>query len=620
MRTPLHAVLVLAGQCALLPAALANDVPRESAPGRYRGYSTPEYDGVQRSSLYVPAPDGTRLAIDVYRPTRNGKVETKALPVIFQFTPYNRATRLPDGTIEPYATFPLGLVAYGYVMAIADVRGKGASFGARSGPADQHELEDAATLVDWLGTQPWSSGKLGLNGCSYNGSTALQAARAPGSYVKAVFVGSSMFDQYSAFAPGGIASRGLLDDVVPADRVVEVDADHDGTLKQQALADHRRNTATAAFFAASPYRDDLNPSTGTNWWVQASLYPHVRTLRRDIAFYFHAGYFDAYGTETVLQYLNLPNPKRLLYSAASHCESPHFNLDLERLRFFDYWLKGIPNRIMEEPPVLVEVKRARGGTEWRALQDWPSGAVRTRYFLSTQSPPATPAIRGGPKPLFDGSLQGVPPEAGEPDVRLADLPQVAPIIAYGYTVAGVEAYSANYTLPAQTLGREIVGRPSARIWIRSASADADVFAYIEAVHRRGGAEVIASSVLRASHRKTGKAPYANGGVPWHTHLRADAMPLEPDEPVALDFAFSATAYALQPGDMLRLSVTTRHPRSEGKEALPRVDIISNATYPSWLEVPDVDTRDRSLESEPDLRRIGRVPPLIGSNAGKPGAK
>lgn len=609
-------ILLLALQCAAWPAGGAEE-PRESAPGRYRGYSPALYDDVQRSSVHVPAADGTRLAIDIYRPMRDGRVETAPLPVIFQFTPYNRATRLPDGTVQPYAKFPLGLAAHGYVLAIADVRGKGASFGTRSGPADANELGDAATLVEWLGKQPWSSGKLGLNGCSYNGSTALQAARAPSNHVKAVFVGSSMFDQYGAFAPGGIASRGLLDDVVPAARVVGVDADPGDRLKQQALAEHRANTDTGKFFAASPYRDDVNPYTNTRWWVDASLYPHRTTLRRDIAFYFHAGYFDAYGTQTLLQYLNLPNPKRLLYSAASHCESPNFNLDLERLRFFDHWLKGTPNGIMQEPPVLVEIKRARDGTEWRALPDWPRDAARSRYYLAPQAPPPTPGTRGGPIPWFEGSLQAAPPGPGQRDVRLANLPDVAPIVLYGYTVAGVEAHSANYTLPAQALGREIVGRPSARIWIRSPAPDADIYAYLEAVHRRGGAEIIASSVLRASHRKTGTAPYDTGGVPWHTHLRADALPLPPDTPVALDVAFSATAYALQPGDLLRLSVTTRNPRAGSGQAPPEVSIVSDAAHPSWIEVPDVDTRDQALNPAPGWRRSGPVPALIDTAPGGP---
>lgn len=582
-----------------------------SEPGRYSGYSAPLYDGVQRTSEYVAAADGTRLAIDVYRPTRGGKVETKPLPVIFQFTPYNRAVRLPDGTIQPYAKFPMGLIPYGYVLAVADVRGKGASFGTRSGPADDHELSDAATLVEWLGKQPWSSGKLGINGCSYLGSTAMQAARAPSSYIKAVFVGSSMLDQYDSFAPGGIASKGLLDEVVPADQVVGIDADKDGSLKARALAEHAGNTDTGKFFAASPFRDDQNPYTKTNWWVRASLYPHLPDLRKDIGFYVHGGYFDGYGTQAVLQYLNLPNPKKLAFGGWSHCESPDFRLDIERLRFFDHWLKGIDNGVMRERPVLIQVKHAQEGVEWRALDRWPSDAKRSRYYLSPEAAPVNPAIRGGPRPWFDGRLTEQPPATKAKGVTLTGLPPVAPFIVYGYTVAGVEAYSANYTLPAQVLGREIVGRPTARIWIESPAQDADVYVYLEAIHRRGGAEVIASSALRASHRKTGPAPYDTGGVPWQTHRRADAQPLKPGEPVALDIAFSATAYALQPGDMLRLSVTSRAPRAAaGSET--EITVLSDPAHPSWVEIPDVDTRSNAIDADRSWGLTGPLPRLIGS--------
>lgn len=101
-------------------------------------------------------------------------------------------------------------------------------------------------------------------------------------------------------------------------------------------------------------------------------------------------------------------------------------------------------------------------------------------------------------------------------------------------------------------------------------------------------------------------------MPWHTHLRADAQPLPPDVPVALDFAFSATAYALQPGDLLRLSLSTRNPRAAGAQDLPEVSIVSDALHPSWIEVPDVDTREHALQPELGWRRVGRVPPLIGS--------
>ena len=60
------------------------------------------------------------------------------------------------------------------MLAIADVRGKGASFGARRGFQDRTEAMDGYDLVQWLAGQSWSSGQVGMYGCSYLGGSALQ--------------------------------------------------------------------------------------------------------------------------------------------------------------------------------------------------------------------------------------------------------------------------------------------------------------------------------------------------------------------------------------------------------------------------------------------------------------
>ena len=59
---------------ALAPAR--SEEPRVSRFGEYQGYSQPVYDGWERTSFYVPVRDGTRLAMDLFRPTKDGKVET----------------------------------------------------------------------------------------------------------------------------------------------------------------------------------------------------------------------------------------------------------------------------------------------------------------------------------------------------------------------------------------------------------------------------------------------------------------------------------------------------------------------------------------------------------------
>src|SRR4030042_358473 len=67
-----------------------------SSPGKYEGYSAPVYSEWVRFSQYIPARDGTKLAIDIYRPSVGGKPLSEPLPVISTVTPYRRAFKLPD--------------------------------------------------------------------------------------------------------------------------------------------------------------------------------------------------------------------------------------------------------------------------------------------------------------------------------------------------------------------------------------------------------------------------------------------------------------------------------------------------------------------------------------------
>ena len=68
---------------------------RISEPGRYEGYSEPRYDGWQRSSQYITVRDGTKIAIDIFRPTQESRVHIEPLPVIWEHRRYQRAAHAP---------------------------------------------------------------------------------------------------------------------------------------------------------------------------------------------------------------------------------------------------------------------------------------------------------------------------------------------------------------------------------------------------------------------------------------------------------------------------------------------------------------------------------------------
>jgi hypothetical protein len=68
--------------------SIAHSQEKVSAPGRYSGYSAKLYDDWDRTSFHVPVRDGTRLAVDLFRPVKDGKIVESKLPVVWIHTPY----------------------------------------------------------------------------------------------------------------------------------------------------------------------------------------------------------------------------------------------------------------------------------------------------------------------------------------------------------------------------------------------------------------------------------------------------------------------------------------------------------------------------------------------------
>src|SRR6186713_2428455 len=144
------------GRACAFALAISCSVPLAAQP----------YADVVSQSRYVAVRDGTRLAVSIYRPANGPTAVDARLPVVFAFTPYRARFRAPDGKVTEAALGDnLGLrslLRAGYVVAVADVRGKGASFGHRRGFQDRTEAQDGYDLVEWLARQPFSNGKVGM--------------------------------------------------------------------------------------------------------------------------------------------------------------------------------------------------------------------------------------------------------------------------------------------------------------------------------------------------------------------------------------------------------------------------------------------------------------------------
>lgn len=125
--------------------------------------------------IRVRTPDGATICTLVVRPRNAPK-----LPALLQFTIYNDA-----GSILREAR---RAASNDYVGVIGLTRGKGCS----DGPIVpyEHDGADADALIDWIATQPWSDGQVGMYGGSYSGFTPWAAAKHKPAALKAIAVGA----------------------------------------------------------------------------------------------------------------------------------------------------------------------------------------------------------------------------------------------------------------------------------------------------------------------------------------------------------------------------------------------------------------------------------------------
>lgn len=109
--------------------------------GQYQGYSEALYDGYQRSSQYLSLSDGTRLAYDLYLPTKDNATADEPLPTLFKYTPYLRTFTIfdADGNFLLEELYDLAW----YEKAMLHLRYK---------ISDQGHLMDAVFNTAWLKT------------------------------------------------------------------------------------------------------------------------------------------------------------------------------------------------------------------------------------------------------------------------------------------------------------------------------------------------------------------------------------------------------------------------------------------------------------------------------------
>ena len=338
-------------------------------------------------NIFVPLPDGTRLAARMWLPEN---AETHPIPALLEYLPYRKR----DGTRPRDDPMHYWLAGHGYACIRLDIRGTGDSEGVITDEYTPQEQIDGCDAIAWIAAQAWCDGQVAMIGISWGGFNGLQiAARQPPALKTVITVGSTD-DRYATDIHwvGGCLSKDNFDwsstmlamNDLPPDPVIV-----GAPWREMWRARQEANAPWIIEWMRHQRRD--------GYWQQGSVCEDFPAIT--IPVYAVSGWADNYSESVPRLMAGLSGPRRGLIGPWAHSYPHDVSVEpaigwlQEVLRWLDHWLKGPPTGIMDEPMLRVWMQESvppqtcyttRAG-RWVAEQIWPSPRIiPQRHYLSTK--------------------------------------------------------------------------------------------------------------------------------------------------------------------------------------------------------------------------------------------
>lgn len=567
---------------------------------------------IKTTDVRIPLRDGAYVCADVFRPASPG-----VYPVVMNKGFYGKSfyhdciscdadalrkeamedryfSGNPDGVqYENHESVDTSVwVPAGYVCIRVDSRGVCKSPGLQA-PLSVQEAEDYYDAIEWAGVQPWSNGNVGLWGMSYLAMTQHNVASLQPPHLKAMIAQGTDADIYNeALYGGGIFGAGFWNWW----HRIWSGNNHCGVRREtnwmeRALATPFNDTAAYGPRGAIFMRPDLSRATAPVWIVG----PQVGAIIHQL------------GSSETFIHSTAATAKRFDFTDAWFPGSYTGSTTAGHMRWFDYWLKGEANGVLDDAPVRVQVRTGNGAHAVLQEQDWPiARTVYRRWYLDAR----LSTWQGDDRRHDMMRIVDAVPEEGASAEYDAHLELGMPSLAPTGPTGGTPRWSTGVSFVSEPVADDMIlaGYMKVGLWVASSSVDMDLFVSLRILDENdreiryeslvlpvdlNHIHPVGHGLLKVSRRKLDvqrTTPY----WPVHTHTEADSAPLVPDAIVPVEIGLNPSTALIRRGCRLRIDVQPYSPAGvpvRAYDASYHVGavnrIYTGPEHPSYIQLPIV---------------------------------
>ncbi len=500
------------------------------------------YEVEVRYNVRLHMRDGVELSANLWRPVPREPDEK--FPAILEMIPYRKDDwRYPSDHAR--MTY---LAERGFAGCRVDVRGTGSSQGIARDEYTPEETQDGYEVVEWLATQEWCNGNVGMWGISYGGFTAIQVAMLQPPHLKAIVPMYATDDRYTD-------DMHYIGGCLTVSELAQYAVSQVGMNAMPPKLDYAQGDWAAEWkkrLEQTPWLIEwLRQQTDGPYWRQGSLAPDY--TRITCAIFHIGGWMDSYVNAVLRMQARCTQAahRRALIGNWAHLfpdsAYPGPNLDWlhAMARFFDYWLKGIENGVMDEPS-FTYFRREYTAPEpfpktmngvWQCEADYPADHCSLFTFHL------------GDQLLSEHAERSVNSEQDVYPHRPTLGTHGALCYGAGSEPNGLsrdlrpdEALSLTYTSEPLAEPLDILGFPEAVLYLSSSAPVAHAVVRLTDVHPDGTSSFVTLGILNLTHRDGHEQP----------------KPLAPGEVYEAPVQMRATGYRFLPGHRLRLSLASAY--------------------------------------------------------------